>query len=87
MAILTAVPAKKNMQCILLESRLNHNLTIKHLKITIVEYTYGLPRFLFAVAGHGIQQPIRSRMLKGWIHLIYQSNLWDNVSQNYILKC
>ena len=47
----------------LFESILNHILTIKHLRITVVgEYTYGLPRFLGAV-GHGIQ-PIRYRMLK-----------------------
>ena len=46
----------------LLESILNYILTIKHLKITVGEYTYDLPRFLFAV-GHVIQ-PIRYRMLK-----------------------
>ncbi len=48
----------------LLESILNHILTIKHLKIMVGEYTYGLPRFLLGGAvGHGIQ-PIRYRMLK-----------------------
>ena len=46
----------------LLESNLNHNLTIKHLKIMVGGYTYGLPRFLGEV-GHDIQ-PIRYRMLK-----------------------
>jgi hypothetical protein len=47
----------------LLESILNHILTIKHLKIMVGEYTYGLPRFLGGAVGHGIQ-PIRYRMLK-----------------------
>ncbi len=46
----------------LLELILNHILTIKHLTITVGEYTYGLPRFLFAV-GQGMQ-PIIYRMLK-----------------------
>ena len=44
------------------ESILNHILTIKHLKIT-VEYTYGLPRLLLGILGHGIQ-PIKYKMLK-----------------------
>jgi hypothetical protein len=45
----------------LLESSRNHIRTIKHLKITVVgEYTYGLPRFLLGILGHGIQ-PIRYR--------------------------
>ncbi len=43
----------------LLESSLNHILTIKHLKIIVGEYTYGLPRFRGKL-GHGIQ-PIRYR--------------------------
>ncbi len=48
----------------LFESILNHILTIKHLRITVGEYTYGLPRFLLDdVTGHGMQ-PIRYRMLK-----------------------
>ncbi len=38
----------------LLESSWNHIFTIKHLKITVGEYTYGLPRFRGAV-GHGTQ--------------------------------
>ena len=46
----------------LLESILNHILTIKHFRITVGEYTYGLPRFLGEV-DHGMQ-PIRYRMLK-----------------------
>ncbi|MER5174735.1 MAG: hypothetical protein ABJB76_11945 [Candidatus Nitrosocosmicus sp.] len=38
----------------LLESILNHILTIKHLKIAIGgEYAYGLPRFL-GILDHGI---------------------------------
>ncbi len=70
----------------LFESILNHNLTIKHLRITVGEYTYGLPRFLLGdVAGHGIQ-PIRYRMLKRWIPLIYQDNLWVSVYQNHISR-
>jgi hypothetical protein len=46
----------------LLESSLNHILTIKHLRITVGEYTYGLPSFLGKLE-HGIQ-PIEYRMLK-----------------------
>ena len=46
----------------LLESILNHILTIKHLTITVGEYTYGLPRFLFAV-GQGMQ-PISIQNVK-----------------------
>ncbi|MER5176495.1 MAG: hypothetical protein ABJB76_07505 [Candidatus Nitrosocosmicus sp.] len=38
----------------LLESSLNHILTIKHLRITVGEYTYGLPRFHGGAIGHGI---------------------------------
>ena len=48
----------------LLESRRNHILTIKHLRIIVVgEYTYGLPRLFGDAVGHCIQ-PIRYRMLK-----------------------
>ena len=70
----------------LFESILNHILTIKHLKITVVgEYTYGLPRFLGAV-GHGIQ-PIRYRMLKRMDSFILsRANLWVSVSQNHISR-
>ena len=69
----------------LLESSLNHILTIKHLRITVGEYTYGLPRFLgWGVVGHSIQS-MRYRMLKRWIPLIYQEvNLCDSFSQNNI---
>ncbi len=76
----------------LFESILNHILTIKHLKITVGEYTYGLPRFLLGdVAGHGIQ-PIRYRMLKRWILLIYQELIFGAVlikiiSQGLALSC
>jgi hypothetical protein len=71
----------------LLESNLNHNLTIKHLRITIVEeYTYGLPRFLGAVAGHGIL-PIRYRMLKSMDSFnLSRANLWDSFNQNHISR-
>ena len=67
----------------LLESILNHILTIKHLKITVGEYTYGLPRFL-CILGHGIQ-PIRYRMLKSMDSFnLSRANLWDSFSQNNI---
>ncbi len=70
----------------LFESILNHNLTIKHLKITVGEYTYGLPRFLFALAGHGIQ-PVRYRMLKRMDSFILsRANLWDSINQNNISR-
>ena len=65
------------------ESILNHILTIKHLKITVGEYTYGLPRFLFAVS-HGIQ-PIIYRMLKSMDSFnLSRANLWDSFGQNNI---
>ena len=38
----------------LLESNLNHILTIKHLRITVGEHTYGLPRFFDGKLAHGI---------------------------------
>jgi hypothetical protein len=63
-----------------------HILTIKHLKITVGEYTYtyGLPRFLLGILGHGIQ-PIRYRMLKSMDSFnLSRSNLWDSINQNYI---
>ncbi len=63
----------------LFESILNHILTIKHLRITVGEYTYGLPRFLRDDAtGHGIQ-PIRYRILKRWIPLIYHELIFETV--------
>jgi hypothetical protein len=66
----------------LLESNLNHNLAIKHLKIMVVEYTYGLPRFLLDILGHGIQSIIY-RMLKSIdsFNLLW-ANLWNSCSQN-----
>jgi hypothetical protein len=67
----------------LLESILNHILTIKHLRITVGEYTYGLPRFL-GITGHGIQSIIY-RMLKRMDSFNpSRANLWDSVCQNYI---
>ena len=67
----------------LFESNRNHNLTIKHLRITVGEYTYGLPRF-FGIVGHGIQ-PIRYRMLKRIDSFnLSRANLWDSCSQNNI---
>ncbi len=69
----------------LFESILNHILTIKHLRITVGEYTYGLPRFLLGGAtGHGIQ-PIIYRMLKRMDSFnLSRANLWDSVNQNNI---
>src|SRR4051794_4504136 len=68
----------------LLESSRNHNLTIKHLKIMVGEYTYGLPRFLLGILGHGIQ-PIRYRMLKSMVSFsLLAANLWNSCSQNNI---
>jgi hypothetical protein len=70
---------------VLLESNLNHILTIKHLKITVGEYTYGLPRFRGAV-GHGIQ-PIRYRMLKRMDSFtLSRDNLWVSINQNNISR-
>ena len=72
----------------LLESSLNHNLTIKHLRITVDrEYTYGLPRFHLGILGHGIQ-PIRyRRMLKSMDSFnLSRVNLWDSVCQNHISR-
>ena len=70
----------------LFESILNHILTIKHLKITVVgEYTYGLPCFRGKL-GHGIQ-PIRYRMLKRMDSFnLLRANLWVSVSQNHISR-
>ncbi len=68
----------------LLESILNHIRTIKHLKITVGEYTYGLPRFLLGILGHGTQ-PIIYRMLKRMESFILsRANLWDSFGQNNI---
>ncbi len=69
----------------LLESSRNHILTIKYLRIMVGgEYTYGLPRFLVGILGHGIQ-PIKHRMLKRVDSFILsRSNLWNSCSQNNI---
>jgi len=67
----------------LLESSRNHNLTIKHLRITVGEYTYGLPRFR-GKQGQEIQ-PIRYRMLKSRDSFILpRANLWNSFGQNNI---
>jgi hypothetical protein len=59
----------------LLELILNLILNIRYLKITVDrKCTYGLPRF-FAILDHGIQLPIRYRMLRVWIPLPYQELL------------
>ena len=70
----------------LLESILNYILTIKHLRITVVEgYTYGLPRFR-GITGHCIQ-PIKYRMLKRTESFnLSRANLWVSVSQNHISR-
>ncbi len=60
-------------------SILNHILTIKHLRITVGEYMYGLPRFLDGAVGHGIQ-PIKHRMLKRWIPLFCQELIFETGS-------
>ena len=75
----------KNMCKALFESSLNHILTTKHLRITVGEYTYGLPRrCLFVLLGH-CMQPIRYRMLKRMDSLnLSRANLWDSFSQNHI---
>jgi hypothetical protein len=66
----------------LLESSLNHSL-IKHLKITVEEYTYGLPCFLVVgTVGHRIQ-PIRYRMLKSMDSFnLSRATLWNSYNQN-----
>jgi hypothetical protein len=60
-------------------------LDLKHLKITVEEYTYGLPCFLVVgTVGHRIQ-PIRYRMLKSMDSFnLSRANIWDSVSQNPI---
>ena len=68
----------------LLESSRNHILTIKHLRITVGGYTYGLPRFLVGILGHGIQ-PIRYRILKRMDSFnLSRANLWVSIYQNNI---
>ncbi len=58
---------------------------MKHLKITVGEYTYGLPRFL-GILGHDIQ-PTRYRMLKSMDSFnLSRDNLWNSCSQNHISK-
>ncbi len=65
----------------LLESIRNHNLTIKHLKIMVGDYTYGLLRFLGTI-GHGMQ-PIRYRMLRSMDSFsLLAANLLDSYNQN-----
>ena len=50
------------------------------------EYTYGLPRVLFGILGHGIQ-PIGYRMLKRVDSFILsRDNLWVSVYQNHISR-
>ena len=70
----------------LFESILNHIFTIKHLKITVGEYTYGLPRFRDGAVDRGIL-PIRYRILK-WMDsfILSRANLWDSINQNYISR-
>ena len=68
----------------LFESNRNHNLTIKHLRITVGAYTYGLPRF-FGIVGHDGIQPIKYRMLKRMDSFnLSRANLCDSCSQNNI---
>jgi hypothetical protein len=60
-------------------------LDLKHLKITVEEYTYGLPCFLVVgTVGHRIQ-PIRYRMLKSMDSFnLSRANIWDSINQNNI---
>ncbi|MER5176003.1 MAG: hypothetical protein ABJB76_02685, partial [Candidatus Nitrosocosmicus sp.] len=59
--------------------------TRKHLRITVGEYTYGLPRFRGKL-GHGIQ-PIIYRMLKRVDSFnLSRANLWNSVNQNHISR-
>ena len=69
----------------LFESILNHNLTIKHLKITVGEYYIRSTTFPRDEVGHGIQ-PIRCKMLKSMDSFILSArdSIWDRVSQNHI---
>ncbi len=71
----------------LLESVLNHILTIKHLTITVGgEYTYGLPRLGSSAIGHGIK-PIIYRMLKRMDSFnLSRANLWVSINQNHISR-
>jgi hypothetical protein len=67
----------------LLESILNHILTIKHLKIMVGEYIYGLPRFR-GLTGHGMQ-PIKYKILKRMdCFTLSRANLWVSIYQNNI---
>ncbi len=69
----------------LLESVLNHIITIKNLKITVVgEYAIDLHHFFVDAICHGIQPIIRYRILKR-IDLVYNL-LWDSVHQNNISR-
>ena len=87
MVVLTQQSMLRKICNALLEPSRNHILTIKHLKITVGEYTYGLPRFFgVGVLGHGIQ-PIRYRMLKRMDSFnLLRANLWNSCSQNNIPK-
>jgi hypothetical protein len=50
----------------------------------VVEYTYGLPRFLLDILGHGIQSIIY-RMLKRMDSFnLARANLWVSIYQNNI---
>jgi hypothetical protein len=80
-------PMLRKIYNVLLESSLNHHiLTIKHLRITVGEYVYGLLSF-FGKLGHGIQQPIRYRMLKSMDQFnLSKDNLWNSLNQYYITE-
>ena len=69
----------------LLESNRNHILTIKHLRITGGEDTYGLPRFRRDLTGHDGIQSIRYGMLKRIDSFnLPRANLWISINQNHI---
>jgi hypothetical protein len=64
----------------LFESILNHILIIKHLKITVGEYTYGLPCFLSAV-DKGIQSIIYRMLKRMDFFSLSTANLWVSFNQ------
>ena len=69
----------------LLGSILNQISALKHLKITVGEYTYGLPYFPLGILGHGIHR-IRYRMLSMDSFNLSRFYLWDSINQNHISR-
>ncbi len=76
----------------LFESILNHILTTKHLKITVGEYTYGLPRFLLGdVTGQWYTtyqiQNVKKDGFFYSIKIIFEAVLIKIISQWLALSC